>query len=86
MSETEGPTVWTSEVLNLVNVRRLSDLTPQCFVKSRTMTRDAMANHLCEALKIIDGCQKTIITELKSKVDNLDDVLAETYDTSAQVT
>ena len=71
MSETEGPTVWTSEVLNLVNVRRLSDLTPQCFVKNRTMTHDAMANRLCEALKIIDGCQKKI-TELKSKVDDLE--------------
>ena len=85
MSETKGPTVWTSEDLNLVYVRRLSDLPPQCFVKSKTMTRDAMANRLCEALKIIDGCQKTI-TELKSKVDNLDEVLAETYDTSVQLT
>ena len=35
------------------------------------MTHDAMANRLCEALKIIDGCQKKI-TELKSKVDDLE--------------
>ena len=66
----EESKLWTSELLKSVNVSSLSDLTPQSFVKCRSMTRDVLANRLCEALKLIDGCQKKIV-ELKNSYDQL---------------
>ena len=36
------------------------------------MTRVVMANRLCEALKLIDGCQKKIL-DLEDSYDQLDE-------------
>ena len=79
MSEIKESKLWTSELLNSVNVSSLSDLTPQSFVKCRSMTRDVLANRLCEALKLIDGCQKKIV-ELKNSYDQLDEASLITFD------
>ena len=68
MSENKESRLWTSELLKSVNVLSLSDLSPQSFVKCRSMTRDVLANRLCEALKLIDGCQKEIVN-LKDSYD-----------------
>ena len=70
---------WTSELLKSVNVLNLSNLTPQNFVKCKSMTRDVLANRLCEALKHIDGCQKKIV-ELKNSYDQLDEASLITFD------
>ena len=61
MSEVKETKLWTSGLLKSVNVSSLSDLSPESFVKCRSMTRDVLANRLCEALKLIDGCQKKIV-------------------------
>ena len=53
-------------------VSSLSDLSPQSFVKCKSMTRVVMANRLCEALKLIDGCQKKIL-DLENSYDQLDE-------------
>ena len=76
MSSTEGPKAWTRELLKSINVGSLLDLTPQCFVKSRAMTRDVMAKHLCDALKIVEECQKEMV-RLKEVSEQLDGHLME---------
>ena len=77
--ESKEPNLWTSELLKSVNVLNLSNLTPQNFVKCKSMTRDVLANRLCEALKLIDGCQKKIV-ELKNSYDQLDEASLITFD------
>ena len=79
MSEIKESKLWTSELLKSVNVLKLSDLTPQSFVKSKSLTRDVLANRLCEALKLIDGCQKKIV-KLKDSYDQLDEASLVAYD------
>ena len=72
MSEVKETKLWTSGLLKSVNVSSLSDLSPQSFVKCKSMTRVVMANRLCEALKLIDGCQKKIL-DLEDSYDQLDE-------------
>ena len=84
MSEIEESKLWTSELLNSVNVLNLSDVTPQSFVKCRSMTRDVLGNRLCEALKLIDGCQKKIV-KLKNSYDQLDEASMVAYDKNVKL-
>ena len=84
MSENKESRLWTSELLKSVNVLSLSDLSPQSFVKCRSMTRDVLANRLCEALKLIDGCQKEIVN-LKDSYDQLDEASRINYDETVQL-
>ena len=79
MSEVKDSKSWTSGLLKSANVSSLSDLSPQSFVKCKSMTRDVMANRLCEALKLIDGCQKKIV-KLKDSYDQLDEASLVAYD------
>ena len=72
MSGIKEPNLWTSELLKSVNVSNLSDLSSQSFVKCRSMTRDVLASRLCEALKLIDGCQKKIV-QLNDSYKQLDE-------------
>ena len=72
MSEVKETKLWTSGLLKSVYVSSLSDLSPQSFVKCKSMTRVVMANRLCEALKLIDGCQKKIL-DLEGSYDQLDE-------------
>ena len=83
-NESEESKLWTSELLKSVNVLNLSNLTPQSFVKCKSMTRDVLANRLCEALKLIDGCQKKIV-ELKNSYDQLDEASLITFDENIQM-
>ena len=39
--ESKEPNLWTSELLKSVNVLNLSNLTPQNFVKCKSMTRES---------------------------------------------
>ena len=84
MSEIKESKLWTSELLKSVNVSSLSDLSPQSFVKCRNMTRDVLANRLCEALKFIDGCQKKIV-KFKDSYDQLDEASLEAYDENVKL-
>ena len=79
MSEVKDSKLWTSGLLKSVNVSSLSDLSPQSFVKCKSMTQDVLANRLCEALKLIDGCQKKIV-KLKDSYDQLDEASLVAYD------
>ena len=80
MSEVKDSKLWTSGLLkSVINVSSLSDLSPQSFVKCKSMTRDVMANRLCEALKLINGCQKKIV-KLKDSYDQLDEASMTAYD------
>ena len=84
MSENKESKLWTSELLKSINVLSLSDLSPQSFVKCRSMTRDVLANRLCEALKLIDGCQKKIVM-LKDSFDQLDETSNINYDETVKL-
>ena len=83
-NESTESKLWTSELLKSVNVLNLSNLTPQNFVKCKSMTRDVLANRLCEALKHIDGCLKKIV-ELKNSYDQLDEASLITFDENIQM-
>ena len=76
MSSTKEPKEWTRELLKSVNLGSLLDLTPQCFVNSRAMTRDVMAKNLCDALRIVEECQKEMV-KLKQMNEQLDNHLME---------
>ena len=84
MSEVKETKLWTSGLLKSVNVSSLSDLSPESFVKCRSMTRDVLANRLCEALKLIDGCQKKIV-KLKDSYDQLDEASLIAYDENVKL-
>ena len=85
MSGIKEPNLWTSELLKSVNVSNLSDLSSQSFVKCRSMTRDVLASRLCEALKLIDGCQKKIV-KLNDSYQQLDEASMINYDETAKLT
>ena len=84
MSEIRESQLWTSELLKSVNVSSLSDMSPQSFVKCESMTRDVMANRLCEALKLIGGCQKKIV-KLKDSYDQMDEASMVAYDENVEL-
>ena len=84
MSQIKESRLWTSELLKSVNVLSLSELSPQSFVKCKSMTRDVLANRLCEALKLIDGCQKKMI-KLKDSYDQLDEASMVAYDENVKL-
>ena len=84
MSEIKESKLWTSELLKTVNVMSLSDLSPQSFVKCRNMTRDVLANRLCEALKPIDGCQKKIV-KLKDSYEQFEEASLIAYDENVKL-
>ena len=85
MSEVKETKLWTSGLLKSVNVSSLSDLSPDSFVKCiRSMTRDVMANRLCEALKLSDGCQKKIV-KLKDSYEQFEEASLIAYDENVKL-
>ena len=84
MSEVKETKSWTSGLLKSVNVASLLDLSPQSSVKCKSMTRDVLANRLCEALKLIDGCQKKIV-KLKDGYDQLEEASLIAYDENVKL-
>ena len=49
------------------------------------MTRDVLANRLCEALKLIDGCQKKIILELEDSYEQFEEASLIAYDENVKL-
>ena len=84
MSEVKETKLWTSGLFQSVNVASLLDLSPQSFVNCKSMTRDVMANRLCEALKLIDGYQKKIV-KLKDSYDQLEEASLIAYDENVKL-